>query len=87
MYFPTATAFLFQTPVPNYTDVDLSFSYDYFRSALNFATMDETSAYSFMEAIINVFTQILEKQWSSSQLQEFMRLAKFPILIAYTGLP
>jgi hypothetical protein len=74
---------LFQTPVPNYTDVDLSFSYEYFRSAFDFATMDQTSEYSFMQGIISVMTQIVEQQWSSPQLQGFKRLAKLPILIAY----
>jgi hypothetical protein len=77
-YFPTTTVSLFQTPVPNYTDVDLSFSYKHFRSAFNFATMEQSSAYSFIEGIIVVMNQIVEKQWSSPQLQEFMRLAKHP---------
>jgi hypothetical protein len=80
MYFPTATLSLFQTPVPNYTDVDLSFSYSHFRSAFDFATMDQSSQYRFMGDIITVMTEIVEEQWSSPQLQEFMRLSKLLLL-------
>lgn len=76
-YFPTATLSMFQTPVPNYKDVDLSFSYKYFRSAFDFAKMDLTSPYDFGEGIIQVLTQVVEDQHSSPQLQEFIRLQNF----------
>jgi hypothetical protein len=86
MYFPKATLSLFQTPVPNYRDVDLSFSYEYFRSAFDFAKMDLTSPYDFSGEVLTVMTTIVEKQCDSPQLQEFIRLAKLPILIAYTDM-
>jgi hypothetical protein len=66
---------LFQTPVPNYTDVDLSFSYEYFHSSFDFATMDQATAYEFIEQIIPVMAEVIEKQLTSPQLQEFIRLA------------
>jgi len=87
LYFPTATVSLFQTPIPNYKDVDLSFSYKYFRSAFNFAKMDLVSPYDFGGGIMSVMTQIVEEQYNSPQLQEFIRLVKLPILIAYTDMP
>jgi hypothetical protein len=87
MYFPTATVSLFQTPVPNYKDVDLSFSYKYFRAALDFAKMDLVTPYDFGEDIMNVMIHMVEEQCSSPQLQEFIRLVKLPILIAYTDTP
>jgi len=87
LYFPTANVSLFQTPIPNYKDVDLSFSYKYFRSAFNFAKMDLASPYDFGGGIISVMTQIVEEQYNSPQLQEFIRLVKLPILIAYTDMP
>jgi len=86
MYFPIATVSLFQTPVPNYKDVDLSFSYKYFRSAFDFAKMDLVTPYDFSGGIITFMTQMVEQQYSSPQLQEFIRLAKLHILIAYTDM-
>ena len=87
MYFPEANVSLFQTPVPNYKDVDLSFSYELFHSTFDFAKMDQSSPYDFGEQITRVMAEIVKQQWSSPQLQEFIRLAKLPILIAYTGMP
>jgi hypothetical protein len=87
MYFPAATVSLFQTPVPNYKDVDLSFSYKYFRSAFDFAKMDLATPYDFGGEIMTVMTNIVEQQCSSPQLQEFIRLTKLHILIAYTDMP
>ena len=49
--------------------------------------MDLASPYDFGEGIIQVLNQIVEKQHSSPQVQEFIRLAKLPILIAYTDMP
>jgi hypothetical protein len=39
----TASLFLFQTPVPNYEDVDLSFCYEGLKDKFDFAKMDQTS--------------------------------------------
>jgi hypothetical protein len=69
-----ANVYLFQTPVPNYTDVDLSFSYEVFHSAIDFATMDQSTAYEFIEQMIPVMIEMIDKQLSSPQLQEFIRL-------------
>jgi hypothetical protein len=71
----TAKALLFQTPVPNYTDVDLSFSYKYFHSALDFTAMGEASPYEAFDLFIPVMNKMVEYQLSSPQLQEFIRLA------------
>jgi hypothetical protein len=76
MYFPTANVSLFQTPVPNYTDVDLSFSYKHFRSAFDFTQIDQSSPY-FWENFIIVMNKVVDEQWSSPQLQEFMRFGNF----------
>ena len=84
---PTTTVSIFQNPVPNYKDVDLSFSYKLFHSAFDFAKMDLTTPYEFARDIIIFMTQLAEQQYSSPQLQEFIRLAKLPILIAYTDMP
>jgi len=78
---------LFQTPVPNYKDVDLSFTYQHFRSAFNFAKMDLASPYDFTAELITFVFSMVEQQYSSPQLQEFIRLAKIHILIVYTDMP
>ncbi|XP_033607656.1 UDP-glucuronosyltransferase 2B31 isoform X1 [Cryptotermes secundus] len=62
-----------KTPVPNYTDVDLSFSYEYFHSSFDFATMDQATPYELIEQMIPVVTEMVKKQLSSPQLQEFIR--------------
>jgi hypothetical protein len=77
VYFPTANVSLFQTPVPNYTDVDLSFSYKHFRSSFDFAQIDQVSPYKFFGEFIIGMNKIVEEQWSSPQLQEFMRYENF----------
>jgi len=49
--------------------------------------MDLVSPYDFGGGIMSVMTQIVEEQYNSPQLQEFIRLVKLPILIAYTDMP
>jgi hypothetical protein len=74
--FSTAyVIYLFQTPVPNYTDVDLSFSYKFLHSSFDFTTMDRITAYELIEQMVPFTTEMMEKQLSSPQLQEFIRLA------------
>jgi hypothetical protein len=70
-----ANVYLFQTPVPNYTDVDLSFSYQHFHSSFDFATLHDITPYQFVEQMIPFTTEMMEKQLSSPQLQEFIRSA------------
>jgi hypothetical protein len=45
--------------------------------------MDQISPYDFIEQVITVMTNIVQHQLSSPQLQEFIRSAELPILIAY----
>jgi hypothetical protein len=72
----TANIFLFQTPVPNYTDVDLSFSYKYFRSTLDATAMGDVSPYDVFDSLLSIMNKMVEDQLSSPQLQEFIRLVQ-----------
>jgi hypothetical protein len=72
----TVNAFLFQTPVPNYTDVDLSFSYKYFHSTLDMTAVGDASPYEAFDLFMPVMNKMVEYQLSSPQLQEFIRLVQ-----------
>jgi hypothetical protein len=74
--YPIENAFLFQMPVPNYTDVDMSFSYKDLHSLLDFTAMDKVSPYKFTEYMMPVMAKMVEYQLSSPQLQEFIRLVQ-----------
>jgi hypothetical protein len=81
----TAYLFLFQTPVPNYKDVDLSFTYELVKKNFDFVQMHQTSEYDFMEQIIIPVSKLPRLQLSSKQIQDFIRFAK--LLIACAGMP
>jgi hypothetical protein len=77
LIFPqTAIAFLFKTPVPNYTDVDLSSSYKFAGSLIDYTTLDEATPYEFVEQVMPVINKIVEHQLTSPQLQTFIRLVQ-----------
>ncbi|KAJ9587484.1 hypothetical protein L9F63_028262, partial [Diploptera punctata] len=60
-------------PIPNYTDIDISFSYDYFRTSLDFARMEHTTAYEMISQVIPVGNIMIDGQLSSPQVQEFIK--------------
>jgi hypothetical protein len=68
---------MFQTPVPNYKDVDLSFSYDLVKATFDFAKMDQTSGYDFTQQVILSMSKLSRIQLSSPQIHDFIRLGKF----------
>jgi hypothetical protein len=83
----TENVVLFQTPVPNYKDVDLSFSYENFHSTFDFAKMEQTSPYDIIKISIPTMSKIIEHQLNSPHLQEFIRLAKLCILVSDACMP
>ncbi|XP_021932915.1 UDP-glucuronosyltransferase 2B17-like isoform X2 [Zootermopsis nevadensis] len=62
-----------KTPLPNYTDVDLSFSYEIIASFVDVTAMVEASPYEFCEQLIYALNIITEHQLSSPPLQAFIR--------------
>jgi hypothetical protein len=67
--------FLFQTPVPNYKDVELS-SYEFVKPVLEFAKMENNSLNDISEKIFLEMIKLPGHQLSSPQIQDFIRLAK-----------
>jgi hypothetical protein len=82
-----AIIYLFQTPVPNYQDVDLSFSYKMGLSTMDFAKTEKALPYDFVEQFITLMCKVVELQLSSPQIQEFIRSAEVCTLLAYVGKP
>ncbi|KAJ9595581.1 hypothetical protein L9F63_013249, partial [Diploptera punctata] len=60
-------------PVPNYTAVDLSFSYDYFRTAFDFSSMDQHTSFHLIEKVGPIMSKLADDQFNSPQLQEFIK--------------
>ncbi|KAJ4429683.1 hypothetical protein ANN_21884 [Periplaneta americana] len=61
------------TPVPNYTDVDISFSYANFKASLDFMKMNTISPYIYLQEAVPYVSQLMDKQLSSPPIQEFIR--------------
>jgi glucuronosyltransferase len=62
-----------KTPVPNYKDVDLSFTYKVSKDKFDFAKMDQTSGYDFMQKVILSMSKLPRLQLSSPQMRDFIR--------------
>ncbi|KAK7788697.1 hypothetical protein R5R35_012811 [Gryllus longicercus] len=60
-------------PVANYTDVDISFSYEYFRQVITFADMSEVDPVTMLEMMTPGFIKLVDKQLSSEQIKDFLR--------------
>ncbi|GLH16132.1 UDP-glucuronosyltransferase 2B15, partial [Gryllus bimaculatus] len=60
-------------PVANYTDVDISFSYEYFRLVITFADMSEVDPVTMLEMMTPGFIKLVDKQLSSEQIKDFLR--------------
>jgi hypothetical protein len=65
-----------QTPVPNYQDVDLSFSYEMNVSTKDRAKENLTSPHDLIEQYISFLFKVAELQLSSPRIREFIRFAK-----------
>jgi hypothetical protein len=72
----TVNTFLLQSPVPNYTDVDLSFSYRYFHSVIRDTKSDLDTPYKCTETFLYAMTKTVENQLSSPLLQELIRFVQ-----------
>jgi hypothetical protein len=68
--------FLFQTPFPNYKDVDVSFSYKHVKTTFDLGKVDQTSQYSFKKQVILFVYKITGTQLSSPQILVLIRLEK-----------
>jgi hypothetical protein len=64
---------LFQTPLPNYKDVDLSFSYELVNAGFDFTNMEKNSAYDNVQ-LMSAMSKLSEIHLSSPQIQDFIRL-------------
>ncbi|PSN34576.1 hypothetical protein C0J52_18324 [Blattella germanica] len=64
---------IFETPIQNYTDIDISFSYGEFHSAFDFTSMEQISVYELASLSIPKMAKLTEDQLSSPQIQEFIR--------------
>ncbi|KAJ4429514.1 hypothetical protein ANN_21683, partial [Periplaneta americana] len=74
------------TPVPNYTDVDISFSHANYKSKFDFMGMTQTSAYRAMKNLFPYLSQLADQQLSSPPVQEFIRSndSKFDLVFLQT---
>lgn len=62
-----------QEPVANYTDIDLSFVYDYVRQRCNFTDYHDVSAFvSILMLTMHVGT-MCKMQLGSTEIQDFLR--------------
>ncbi|XP_069686452.1 UDP-glycosyltransferase UGT5-like [Periplaneta americana] len=75
-----------KTPVPNYTDVDISFSHANYKSKFDFMGMTQTSAYRAMKNLFPYLSQLADQQLSSPPVQEFIRSndSKFDLVFLQT---
>ncbi|XP_066999951.2 UDP-glucosyltransferase 2 isoform X1 [Anabrus simplex] len=60
-------------PPTNYTDVDLSFSYEYFHSRFDFARLPIMTGEEFVIAVSTYAIDLCDAQLSSKPLQDFIR--------------
>ncbi|XP_047113034.1 UDP-glycosyltransferase UGT5-like [Schistocerca piceifrons] len=59
--------------VQNYTEIDLSSTYDYWRATFDFTSMSETSPIALMSMMDEAGKRICELQLGSSQIKDFLR--------------
>ncbi|XP_068082930.1 UDP-glucosyltransferase 2-like [Anabrus simplex] len=60
-------------PLTNYTDVDISHSYELFRSRFDFASMSAMSGKEYMYTVSMYTVELCDKQLSSKSVQDFIR--------------
>jgi len=75
--FLSAVLLLLQTPVANYQDVDLSFTYQISVSAKDYLKVDLTSPYDFLKQHFSFLLKVAEIQLSSPRIRDFMRFVNF----------
>ena len=75
--FLSAVLLLLQTPVANYRDVDLSFTYEMNVLAKDYAKVDPTSPYDFLKQHFSNMFKVAELQLSSPRIRDFMRFVNF----------
>ncbi|GLG92304.1 UDP-glucuronosyltransferase 2B15 [Gryllus bimaculatus] len=63
----------FQEPVNNYSDIDLSFSYETFRKSATFAEMADGDAIALIRHMTPTLKIIVDEQLASKQIQNFLR--------------
>jgi hypothetical protein len=66
-----------QTPVANYQDVDLSFTYEMKVLAKDYAKVDLTSPYDFLKQHFSFMLKVAELQLSSPRIRDYMRFVNF----------
>ncbi|KAK7788698.1 hypothetical protein R5R35_012812 [Gryllus longicercus] len=60
-------------PVANYSDVDLSFSYEDFRQSITFAGMADVNPIRMMKMMTPTILSVTEKQLASKPIQDFLK--------------
>ncbi|GLH16131.1 uncharacterized protein LOC108744108 [Gryllus bimaculatus] len=60
-------------PVANYSDVDLSFSYEDFRQSITFAGMADVNPIRMMKMMTPTLLSVTEKQLASKPIQDFLK--------------
>ncbi|KAJ9584430.1 hypothetical protein L9F63_021223, partial [Diploptera punctata] len=62
-----------QENIPNYMDIDLSFSYAYYRRQFDLETWDNLSIYDVTLQLISGLIKLTDNQLSSPQVQQFIK--------------